>query len=208
MRRNTVGSFADHDRKLNLMIGPALRIPGSVSGGVVGTTMAGVEVTFDGIPAPLLYVSSTEIGCIVPFGIAGRSTTTLQVINNGVASNPVPVPVSATAPDVLAVFNADSTPNSASSPAAVGSIVELYITGAGQTVPATTDGQVYAPPLAKPANQIQLGDNFPITFAAAADGLAGGILQVNFQVPALPGGPYDLTLSAGASSTNFILYVQ
>jgi uncharacterized protein (TIGR03437 family) len=189
-------------------IGPAVRTPGLVSAGVVTTAVAGVQVTFDGIPAPLLYVSATEIGCIVPFATAGRSTTTMQVIYHGAASNAVPVPLRATAPDVLAVFNADSTANSASNPAPAGSIIELYVTGAGQTAPASTDGQVYAPPLPQPASRLSLGDNFAIVFAAAADGLAGGILQVNFAVPALPSGLYDLTLTAGTATTNFILYVQ
>jgi uncharacterized protein (TIGR03437 family) len=193
-------------------IGPVVRTPGLIKGGVLATTVAGVKVTFDGVAAPLLYESSTEIGCIVPYAIAGRSTTTLQVTYNGVASNAVPVPLQATSPEVLEVYNSDFSPNSASNPAKAGSIVILYLTGAGQTVPASTDGEVYAPPLPRPESTIQIQGTGPlaVTFAGAADGLADGILQVNFQAPpAMPAQLANgLTLSAGPASTNFILYVK
>jgi uncharacterized protein (TIGR03437 family) len=193
-------------------IGPAVKTPGVINGGVLATTVAGVKVTFDGVAAPLLYESSTEIGCIVPFAIAGRSTTTLQVTYNGVASNAVPVPLQATSPEVLEVYNSDFSPNSASNPAKAGSIVILYLTGAGQTVPASTDGEVYATPLPRPESTVQIEGAGPlaVTFAGAADGLADGILQVNFQAPpAMPSQLANgLTLSAGPASTNFILYVK
>jgi uncharacterized protein (TIGR03437 family) len=191
-------------------IGPAVKTPGVIKGGVLASTVAHVKVTFDGVAAPLLYVSSTEIGCIVPYAIAGRSTTKLQVTYNGVASNAVPVPLQATSPEVLGVYNSDFSPNSASNPAKAGSIVILYLTGAGQTVPASTDGEVYAPPLPRPESAITIEGPLPVTFAGAADGLADGILQVNFQAPpALPAQLENgLTLSAGPASTNFILYVK
>jgi uncharacterized protein (TIGR03437 family) len=191
-------------------IGPAVKTPGVIDGGVLARTVAGVKLTFDGVAAPLLYVSSTEIGCIVPYAIAGRSTTTLQVTYNGVASNAVPVPLQATSPEVLEVYNSDFSPNSASNPAEAGSIVILYLTGAGQTVPASTDGEVYAPPLPRSESTITIEGPLPVTFAGAADGLADGILQVNFQAPpAIPSQLANgLTLSTGLASTNFILYVK
>ena len=147
----------------------------------------------------------------MPFAISGRSTTILQVTYNSVASNAIPIPLHATSPEVLGVFNGDFTPNSVSNPAHVGSIVTLYLTGAGQTVPASIDGEVYVPPLPKPANAIEIeGEGrLAITFKGAAYGLADGILQVNFRAPArsstLANG---LTLSVSEGSTNFILYVR
>ena len=174
-----------------------------------------MQVTFDGIAAPLLYVSSTEVGCVVPFAIAGRNMTTLQVTYNGVASNSVPIPVQSLgmAPEVLAVLNSDFSINSASNPARAGSIMSLYLTGGGQTVPASTDGEVYAVPLPLAAATITIqGQNGPlaVTFAGAAPGLADGILQVNFQLPSVkpPQGSLGATLSTGVGSTNFGLYVR
>jgi uncharacterized protein (TIGR03437 family) len=193
-------------------IGPAVKTPGLIIGGVIANSVAGVQVTFDEVAAPLLYVSSTEIGCIVPFAIASHSTTTLQVTYKGVASNAVPIPLQATSPEVLGVYNSDFSPNSASNPAQASSIVTLYLTGAGQTAPASFDGEVYAFPLPQPSATINIqatGGPLTVTFAAAAYGLADGILQVNFQMPSkvsqLPNG---FTLSTPTGSTNFLMYVQ
>jgi uncharacterized protein (TIGR03437 family) len=195
-------------------IGPAVRTPGLINGGVIATSVAGVQVTFGGVAAPLLYMSSTEIGCIVPFSLAGKSTTTLQVTYNEVASNAVPAPVLAPgmSPEILGVYNSDFTPNSASNPAQAGSIMALYLTGGGQTVPASTDGEVYTAPLPAPTQTIMIqaeGGPLAVTSAAAAYGLAGGILQVNFQAPTQPIQPgLGATLSTGIGSTNFFFYVQ
>lgn len=196
-------------------IGPANRTPGSIHNGVLSNTVAGVQMTFDGVAAPLLYVSSTEIGCVVPFAISGHTVTTMQVTYNGVASNAVPIPLEplGTTPEVLGVYNADFTPNSASNPAKAGSYLSMYITGAGQTIPASSDGEVYTVPPPSAANTIMIqGDNGPlvVTFAGGAPGLADGILQVNFQAPAAESsGPgQGATLSSGVGSANFAFYVQ
>ncbi len=74
-------------------------------------------------------------------------------------------------PEVLGVYNADFTPNSASNPAKAGSYISMYITGAGQTIPASTDGEVYSVPPPLAANTIMIqGDNGPlvVTFAGGA----------------------------------------
>jgi uncharacterized protein (TIGR03437 family) len=118
---------------------------------------------------------------------------------------------------VLGVSNTDFTPNTATNPAPAGSVVEVYVTGAGQTVPASVDGEIYTDPLPLPAAAITLagdgstscGYNPLVEFAAAAYGLADGILQVNFPAPGQPPQLRNgFTLSAGAASMNFVLYVQ
>jgi uncharacterized protein (TIGR03437 family) len=196
-------------------IGPAQMTPGLIHNGVLSTTVAGVEMTFDGVAAPLLYVSSTEIGCVVPFAISGHTVTNMQVTYNGVASNSVPIPLESLGmtPEVLGVYNEDFTPNSAANPAKAGSYVILYITGGGQTIPASTDGEVYTelPPLAANTIMIQ-GEKGPlrVTFAGGAPGLADGIMQVNFQAPPAQssGTGQGATLSTGVGSANFGFYVQ
>src|SRR5947207_2780366 len=56
--------------------------------GRVATTLSQVQVTFDGSPAPLIYVSATQSSVMVPYGVAGKSTTQVQVVYRGVASDP------------------------------------------------------------------------------------------------------------------------
>jgi uncharacterized protein (TIGR03437 family) len=208
----TAGKFV---RVTGRGIGPATLTPGVIHNGMLATSDAGVQMTFDGVPAPLLYVSSTELGCVVPFAIATHTVTTMQVTYNGVASNAVPIPLEplGTVPEVLGVYNADFTPNSASNPVKAGSYAIMYITGGGQTIPASIDGGIYSVPPPLAANPVVIqGDNGPwaVTFAGGAPGLADGIMQVNFIAPpATPGSlSQGATLSTGVGSINFNLYVQ
>jgi uncharacterized protein (TIGR03437 family) len=112
--------------------------------------------------------------------------TTIQVSYNNAKSNALAVPVYSSSPEVLAVLNPDFTANSPSNPAPAGSIMTLYITGAGQTNPPSVDGEIYTNPLPLPVGAVTLNDDgtaLPVTYSAAAYGLAAGILQVNFQAP-------------------------
>ena len=93
---------------------------------------------------------------------------------------------------ILGVFNEDFSFNSPTNPAQPGSVMILYVSGAGQTNPPSRDGQVNAAPLAAPGTPFQIkwfSNDFkttvipPIAFAGAAPGLAAGILQINFVAP-------------------------
>ncbi len=180
-------------RILGKQMGPAAVTPGVIKSGALTTNVAGVEVTFDGVAVPLLSVSAQEIDLVAPFELATKSTTTMQVQYNGVQSNPVQVAVTGLALQILAVFNSDFSPNSASNPAQAGSNMILYIAGVGQTDPPSQDGQVNAAPFAPPALPIQIPfrdtnpgptvNILPVTFAGAAPGVAAGIFQVNFIAP-------------------------
>ena len=181
-------------RILGKGIGPAQSTPGIINGGVLASSVAGVQVLFDGRPVPLLSVSATEIDLMAPFELDGKSVTTVQVIFNGVRSNPVqvavtggvfvsPVPI-----QILGVYNEDFTPNSASNPARAGSVMTLYASGAGQSVPPSQNGQVNAAPLSAPPAPVQIqvpgsSSTGSISFAAAAPGLVAGIFQINFEAP-------------------------
>jgi uncharacterized protein (TIGR03437 family) len=144
-------------RLIGKYLGPAMATPGVVSSsGFVTTSVAGVQVNFGTVPAPLLFVSAGEIECVVPFEVAGQSTTSVQVLYNGAQSNPVLLPVTGAAIEVLAVVNEDFTINSATNPASPGSIVSVYTAGAGQTVPPSLDGRVNQPPFAQAGTEIQV----------------------------------------------------
>jgi len=205
-------------------IGPTVVSPGIVnSAGFVTSSVAGVEVTFGGVPAPLLSVSAGEIDCVAPFEIASQSATLIQVQYNGVQANPVLMPVTAATVEVLAVLNEDFTLNSASNPASPGSILELYLAGAGQTNPPSQDGQVNQTPFAQPGTPVQVQYSIPIvnggvtvggtqvnalvTYAGAAPGLIAGILQVNFVAPPPSSTPTAVTVQVPGSSANFPVWI-
>jgi uncharacterized protein (TIGR03437 family) len=193
-------------------MGPSAATPGVIQAGVLASTVAGVQVTFDGTAAPLLSVSAQEIDLVAPFELATKSTTTVQVAYNGVKSNPVQVAVTGTVLQILGIFNEDFSPNSASNPAKAGSVMSLYLAGAGQTNPPSQNGQINAVPLAAPGMPIRIqsfGNNstmLPVTFAGAALGLAAGIFQVNFVAPRQSS--MNVGLSMGNTGTQFSVWVQ
>ena len=134
-------------------IGPAQ--PGDrIVGGLptVPTSLAGVTLTFDNQPAPLLYVSSTQINVQVPFEVKPRASTVMQLsFNDSVLGtrlfavapeNPglfVASKVGGFAcgneqvgPSLLALaINEDCTLNSCANPAKAGSLVSLFVNGIG-----------------------------------------------------------------------------
>lgn len=190
-------------------MGPPSPTPGIVANNAVTTSVAGVQVTFDGAPAPLLSVSSSEILCVAPFALSGRHSTSVQVQYNGAQSNALLAHVIPAALEVLGVFNEDFTPNSASNPAAAGSNMTIYLSGAGNSNPPAQDGQVNSLPPAAPATPVTLrfiDDTYTVTFVGAAPGLVAGILQVNFIAPQANASNVNVNASGGL--TYFPLYVK
>ncbi|HLG97736.1 MAG TPA: SBBP repeat-containing protein [Bryobacteraceae bacterium] len=171
-------------------LGPATPTPGVIQSGFLQTSVAGVQVTFDGVAVPLLSVSAQQIELVAPFELTGKTRTVVQVQYNGAKSNPVQVVVSGSALQILGVFNQDFTPNSASNPAKPGSIMTLYLAGVGQTDPPSADGQINAAPLPLlpvpfTIQWFGLGSlsTLSATFAGAAPQTAAGIFQINFVAP-------------------------
>jgi uncharacterized protein (TIGR03437 family) len=111
--------------------------------GQLATTLSGVTVTFDGIPAPLIFVYGGQINLQVPFELAGKTSTQVVVSYLGSASDPITVPVVAAQPAFFmlnatdpfaanADYGTNPKPNSATNPAARGSLVSVYGTGVGK----------------------------------------------------------------------------
>lgn len=154
----------------------------------------GSRVLFDGIAAPVLYVSPIQVSVVAPYGITGHASTTVQVDNGGILSNALTIRVVAASPAVFkdasgqgAILNQDGGINSNSNPAVAGSVVSLYATGAGQTNPGGIDGQtigsdVLPVPLLPVTVQIG-GIDAPVLYAGGAPGLISGLLQVNVRIP-------------------------
>jgi uncharacterized protein (TIGR03437 family) len=165
--------------------------------GLVDTQVSGTRVTFDGIPAPIIYTQAGQISVVVPYEVTGNSTM-LQVSYNGLTSNPTPLPVAQTAPGVFtvnasgsgpgAILNQDMSVNSTSNPASPGSIVVIYATGEGQTIPGGMNGKpavdaVLPKPIANVGVTIG-GQSAEIVYAGAAPSYLAGLMQINVKVPA------------------------
>src|ERR1700683_1373519 len=66
--------------------------------GRVASTLSQVQVLFDGTPAPLIYVSAKQISAMVPYGVAGKSSTQIQVVYQGSSSDSFQKPIAPSAP--------------------------------------------------------------------------------------------------------------
>jgi len=133
-------------------IGPQTQAGAKLTaGGTLATSIGGVQVTFNGVPAPLVTAQANQIVAIAPFDLSGLTSAAVQVQYNGQISNTYTVPVLAQNTDILAVANSDWSANSPSNPAQPGSVVAIFLTGLGQTSPPGVNGAINQPPLAQPA---------------------------------------------------------
>ncbi len=192
-----------------------LRLDGS---GKVRTELAGTRILFDGVPAPLVAVQSRQSSAVVPYSVAGNSSTVMRVERHGVI-NPqgLTLPVVASAPGIFAadmsgrgpgaILNEDGvTLNSPLDPAPRGSIVVLYATGGGQTSPPGVDGAVPASELPKPLLPVYVtigGGAAEVLYAGAAPNFVSGALQINVRVPRNidPGDHVPVVLTIGRNSS-------
>ncbi len=172
--------------------------------GRVTTTLGGTQVTFDGVAAPLLLVSPGQVNAIVPYSVAGKESTRVQVTYQNRPTNTITLPVTATSPGVFAITNQDGSVNSATNPAAPGSVLILYGTGEGQTVPAGIDGSVATAVFPKPVQDVtvQIGSRAAtVLYAGAAPGFVSGVLQLNVTIPAGVTGTVPISVKIGDAAT-------
>lgn len=181
-------------------------------GGAVRSTLAGVRVLFDGIAGPLIYVQAWQVNAMVPYGVFGGSLVEVVVESQGVRSRPILIQLYETAPGIFtvdssgrgpaAVLNQDLSQNSASTPAARGSVVSVFATGAGQMVPAGVDGQITGDELPAPLLAVKawIGDReVDLSYAGGAPGMVSGILQANIRIPTdIEPGLHELVIAVGA----------
>lgn len=171
------------------------------------TQAANVEVTFDGQPAPLLWVQDTQINVVAPWSLRPGKTTQICASWNGVKTNCLTLPVAQSAPGVFspdgvhaAALNQDGTLNTAANPAAPGTLVTIFATGLGPVSATPADGSLTGLPL--PANTLPafvyavpsgttLGPHPPfpleakdVTYLGPAPYLVAGASQINFRLSA------------------------
>src|SRR5262249_11858797 len=71
------------------------------AGGLVDNTLAGARVLFDGVAGSVIYASNALVSAVVPYGIAGRFSTRIQVEFLGARSSTVDQIVTDTAPGIF-----------------------------------------------------------------------------------------------------------
>jgi uncharacterized protein (TIGR03437 family) len=169
--------------------------------GLLDTTLSDTLVTFDGIPAPVIYTSAGLVSVIVPYEVAGRASVSMVVSYKGTPSTPLQLRVVDVSPAIFtqnssgtgqgAILNENGTINSAGNPEAVGKVVQIFGTGEGLTSPRSVTGSISPSrlPLPTPVLPVTVtigGIPVPaadIFYAGEAPGGVAGLIQINARIP-------------------------
>jgi uncharacterized protein (TIGR03437 family) len=185
-------------------------------------------VIINGVAAPMIYASANQTSAIIPYevapNLANGQIVYSRIVCNGVQSNTWYTAAAAAAPGIFAVsngagqgavLNQDGSYNSASNPAAPGSVIVFFATGEGTLAPNGQDGRIENGPantLPTPTQQVQVTfGGLPaasIQYAGVAPQSVDGLLQVNAQIPpATPAGSVALVLQVGSAKSQSNLTV-
>ena len=180
-------------------MGPDKIVTLQVNNGTVTSSLAGTQVLFDGVAAPMIYTLKGQVSAVVPYAVAGKTSTQVQVNYQDGVSNTMTVPVHAATPAIFsldatgigpgAILNQDTSVNTTGNPAARLSVIALYCTGGGVTDPASADGEVIGGALRYLAQKAMVtvtigGVNAAVQYAGAVPGTVAGLTQINVEVPA------------------------
>ena len=186
------------------------------------TSVAATSVTFNGVAAPLLYLSPAQINAIVPVSLAGQTSLQVDVQRFERVSAPTTVPLQDTAP---AIFTSSETGtgqaavlqqapngplsyNSSSNPAHAGDYLEVFATGQGLwTPPPQSDIVIFSgglPATSQPVSLAIGGQPAKIVYAGPVGGLSSwSTLQVNAVVPnGLTPGDQAIVLKIGPNDNS------
>jgi uncharacterized protein (TIGR03437 family) len=203
--------------------------PGVRAGaGNLPTTLGQTTVTFDGVPAPIFYVSGGFVTAQAPTGLTPGGKTSIQVSTPSGNSLAVSVPVVPTNPGIFTADvggmgqasavnqdgtqNGDGTITGSDTAAPRGSVIAVYASGLGPVSPAIPQGTP-APTstlsqTTMPVTATIAGTPATVMFAGAAPGLIG-VYQVNVQVPlSVPTGADRIVLSVGGNASQKGVTIQ
>jgi uncharacterized protein (TIGR03437 family) len=159
------------------------------------TLLSGTRIYIGGTAAFLIYAQSGQVNALVPFGVAGGSTT-VQAEYNGVMGNTVTVPAVNSAPGVFTqaygpgqawMVNGDGSFNSSTNPAARNTYAAFWVTGQGLVNTPVQDGtQPTGPPYPSPLLPVTVtigGVLVPAANVVFAELVYSGEIQINLLIP-------------------------
>ena len=149
--------------------------------------LAGVTVSINGVPAPLWYVSATQLNVQVPYETPVGAAVPVTVSNNGQTATSS-LTAAAAAPGIFTDAQGAPVPSASG---ARGQVLTMYVTGVGGVSPGVFDGA--APAAGTPLSDLPQptqntavtigGVTAPVQFVGIPWGLVG-VVQINYQIPA------------------------
>lgn len=188
--RGSIVSIFGRDFSGTTAVADSLPLPTQLPG-------SATQVLFNNLPAPLFFVSPTQINAQVPFELPASAFSASLVVRNGdVSSKPVNVRLVPGDPGVFtllqngggppAVLHPDGKPVSRLNPVKPGGYLLIFATGLGAVSPTIASGQPAPtdPPATTASKPTVLLSARPVTvtFSGLAPGFVG-LYQVNVQVP-------------------------
>src|ERR1035441_4711587 len=190
----------------------------------LATSMSDVSVTFNGVPAPLLFVSGGQINAQLPWNVLSSGTVgtaSVVVTRNNQASAPQSLQVGPFSPGIFAIGNiavainsdgsiaapAGSIPGIATKPAKIGDPGGLVIlcTGLGAVDPPAVNGadSLDALRTATTTPTVLIGGKAATVVFAGMSPQFVGVNQINVAVPSgtPTGDAVSLQLSLGGMTT-------
>jgi uncharacterized protein (TIGR03437 family) len=158
---------------------------------------SGTFVTINGIPAPLMYISATQINLQIPYEVSlGAATLVVYFGGQSASAN---FTIEAAAPGIFVdPKTGHIVPNESASP---GAMIEFFLTGAGQVMPSEATGNVPAPGTAPAPVQpltMTIGGIAVTPLYAGIPDWSVGVLQINCTVPStLTAGTYPVVVTIG-----------
>jgi uncharacterized protein (TIGR03437 family) len=200
-------------------LGPVAGVSaGLESTGKFGDNLAGVQVFFAGYAAPVLYAQAGQLNVVVPFEVAGLPTVEVYTVYNGLRSNTNTLPVLPVFPAFLAPSAGYRVPSLQQ-----GNVLSVFATGGGQTDPPEADGLLFSGPLPQLLASVAASFDYyngtgyatvsaPVLYAGPAPGLVSGVLQMNIEIPNMPGSVDSMLILkitvGGASARGYVSVSQ
>jgi len=192
-------------------IGPSDAVQGQINGGEYSSSLAGYQVLFGGVPAPLLYAGPTQINAVVPQSVSSNDYSQMQLVTpfGNVAGPTLAVrvatpyifqyalatPLRDGTTSLAAALNQDGSINSVQNPAKTGQIVTIFASGGGGFGDPLPDGAVVMSgdpdlrfallPVSVLSDPMGLGPgtSLDVVYAGSAPQEVYGVMQINFRLP-------------------------
>jgi uncharacterized protein (TIGR03437 family) len=159
-------------------------------------SLAGVSANFNGVPAPLYYVSPGQVNVQIPYETS-MSWGLLAVSNNGQVAT-MPIHVDSSAPGISTTSAGMLIPTASASR---GQSLGLFITGAGRVKPPVSNGATPPPGVTpQPVLPVRVtigGVECPLLYVGIPN-WSVGVTQINFTVPQdAPTGTQNVVVTVG-----------
>jgi uncharacterized protein (TIGR03437 family) len=177
--------------------------------------VAGTAVYFNGIPAPIFYSWSQQVGVMVPYELA-PGTAVLAVQFGNQVSLELTVQVAASAPalftangsgtgEVLAFDRSTGNVITSATPANPGDVISLYATGEGDVTPVQPDGAPNGGGFAQPTLPVSVtigGITSGTNYVGGETGLPPGMFRIDTGVPVgAAGSAAPITIKIGSATS-------